>query len=157
MVNFFLFKLVGLWKKGIEFHKNGKFKFRGSYDRCRTSFKEFNIEYYSNGQIMKIGIESSVEKKSGALMNVVFGEEKLDGVEYVREGVEVRQWLSRIEGADRARDQRIHTMVNAIRNLRHGLNGIANGQADANANGPPNENVGQNQEIPDQQQLPPGN
>ena len=76
---------------------------------------------------MKIGTESLVEKKSGTLMDVIVREEKLDGVEFVREGVEVRQWLSRIEGADRARNQRIHTMVNAIRNLRHGPNGIANG------------------------------
>jgi hypothetical protein len=90
-------------------------------------------------------------------METVNGEEKLDGVEFVREGVEVRQWLSRIEGVDRARNQRIHTMVNAIRNLRQGLNGVLNGQPDANANGPVNENEGQNQEIPDRPQLPPGN
>lgn len=118
----------GMFREGVEFHKNGKFKFRGRYSRCKPDFDKFNIEYYSNGQIMKIGKNKVLEKEEEMIeekrcdANVdnkkedEVDQERFEGIEYCKEGIDKREMERRLREQERRRNERINYMVNAIRN-----------------------------------------
>merc|ERR1712224_1011380 len=86
----------GMFTKGIEFHKNGKFKYRGTYKRCKPDFKGFNVEYFPNGQILRMGEckvkqveEKLIEEKKQKKKETEPEEEIVfEGVEYSKEGIE---------------------------------------------------------------------
>ena len=106
----------GNFKKGIEFHKNGKFKYRGSFESVKPKFNVFNIEYHSNGQILKIGCENKLNSidDTNTESNT---EPNFEGAEFDNKGYkkgENPQAQTILQ-----RNQRIVWMINIIRNRQN--------------------------------------
>ena len=105
----------GNFKKGVEFHKNGKFKVKGSYDKFQPSFDEFNIEYHPNGQLLKVGFVNKFKNDETTKT-----EPKFEGMELDIKGY--RKGENPEDQANRERANRIIWMFNHIRNLRNAEN-----------------------------------